>query len=106
MYTPGLNLQTHPETVIMADSPNQGWGYGYGWRLYIRDDNHGMDGFNVLYVDGRAVSYSTMALPKYGTGYGRWVEINRSRFPFSPYQGNNLVEPSPVRLKLLSPKYW
>ena len=40
MYAPWLNLQTHPDTVIMADAPVADSGYGYGWRLRIRNDNH------------------------------------------------------------------
>jgi prepilin-type N-terminal cleavage/methylation domain-containing protein len=106
MYAPGLNLQTHPDTVIMADSPVGPSGYGYGWRLRIRDDNHGVDGLNVLYVDGRAVSISTAALPKSGSGLGKYLFISRSMFPFSPYQGNNLVVTGTNKLTFLAPVYW
>jgi len=107
MYCRGLNLQTHPETVIMADAPMGDFGYGYGWRLNVKE-NHGLDGFNVLYVDGRAVSISTASLPPEpgSTGYDKWMFISRSRFPFSPYEGNNLKVTGDVRLKVLSPKYW
>jgi len=119
MYAPGLNLQTHPETVIMADSPVGPSGYGYGWRLRAKLDHHGVDGFNVLYVDGRAVSISTAALPKASSSSSgkleKYLSISRSRFPFSPYNGNDfylgnaspeIKNPYSTRLRLLSPKYW
>jgi len=112
MYAPGLNLQTHPETVIMADAPvgANGLGYNttYGWRLRVRNDNHDIDGFNVLYVDGRAVFISTAATPAYGNGTGdsAWRFISRSSFHFSPCQGNDRVDTSPTRLQTLASKYW
>ncbi|MCK9265833.1 DUF1559 domain-containing protein [bacterium] len=115
LYASGLNVQTHPETVIMADAPVQGSGIGYGWRLYKARDNHGLDGFNVLYVDGRAVWITTTGVPKSGTGIGQWMSIRRSQFPFSPCQGNNfylgntspvLKDPKSTHLRFLSPVYW
>jgi prepilin-type processing-associated H-X9-DG protein len=106
MYAAGLNLQTHAETVIMADAPVAASGSGYGWRIRLKEDNHGINGLNVLYVDGRAASISTAAMPKSGSGISTYLFISRSIFPFSPYQGNSLVDNSPTRLMLLSPKYW
>jgi len=60
-YAYGLNLQTHPDTAIMADTKVA---YGYDaavWeragvgRLYMMaNHNHGWDGVNVLYVGGNA----------------------------------------------------
>jgi prepilin-type processing-associated H-X9-DG protein len=115
LYASGLNLQTHPETAIMADAPVGGSGYGYGWRLTKVRDNHGMDGLNVLYVDGRAASISTTGVPRNSTGIAQYVSINRSQFPFSPYQGNYfylgnaspvLKDPKSTHLRFLSPVYW
>jgi prepilin-type N-terminal cleavage/methylation domain-containing protein len=106
MYAAGLSVQTHPETVIMVDAPAADFGSGHGWRLYERNENHGCDGFNVLYVDGRATTISTAALPKRNPGIAQWLAINRSRFYFSPYQGESLVDNSPTRLMMPSPKWW
>jgi prepilin-type N-terminal cleavage/methylation domain-containing protein len=106
MYAAGLSVQTHPETVIMADAPAADFGYGYGWRLYERSENHGRDGLNVLYIDGRVATISTTALPINNPGIAQWVGINRSRFYFSPYEGNNLVVNSPTRLRMPSPQWW
>lgn len=120
MYAPWLNLQTHPETVIMCDAPvgvtgNNNAGSAYGWRLRIRNDNHGVDGFSVLYVGGNAKFISTAALTKSGTGDAQYLSISRSRFYFSPYQGNDfylgnsspeLTNPYSTRLRIMSPKYW
>ena len=119
MYAPGLNFQTHPETVIMADAPVGSSGSGYGWRITTKNDNHGSDGFNVLYVDGRAVSFSTGALSKYTPSISGKLEklffVSRSRFPFSPYNGNDfylgnsspeIKNPYSTRLRILSPRYW
>jgi len=106
--TEGLNLQTHPETVIMADAPNGDYGGGgYGWRINARDDNHGRDGINVLYVDGRVKWVSTTNAYVSGTGFARTVLLSRKQYPFSPYGANNLeVSTDAIRLKILSPKYW
>ena len=111
--TEGLNLQTHPETVIMADSPNGDYGKNasgtYGWRINARDDNHERDGINVLYVDGRVNWVSTANAPVLGTntGFARSVYLARRQYPFSPYRVNNLEVPiNAIRLKILSPKYW
>jgi len=57
-YAYGLNLQTHPDTAIMADT-KVGYSSGYKWyhatntQLRLRDYfNHSWDGVNVLYVGG------------------------------------------------------
>jgi prepilin-type N-terminal cleavage/methylation domain-containing protein len=42
MYAPGLNVQTHPETAIMADAPAGASGSGYGWRLRAKLDTTGL----------------------------------------------------------------
>jgi len=58
-YAPGLNLQTHSDTAIMADSKNKyttdlfGWGKTRG-RYFKNYHNHGQYGVNVLYVGGNA----------------------------------------------------
>jgi len=64
-YAYGLNLQTHPDTAIMADS-KKGYSnttdYFFEWGSNIDDYqlalwqkfNHGEDGVNVLYVGGNA----------------------------------------------------
>ena len=63
-YAPGLNLQTHPDTAIMADSKNksitssQSWGQANG-RRFKDYHNHGQYGANILYVGGNAKWVST-----------------------------------------------
>lgn len=59
-YALKLNQQTHPDTAIMADSKRAG-GTGRYWcvnagdyRRMHQNDNHTMDGVNMLYVGGNA----------------------------------------------------
>ncbi|HNS33545.1 MAG TPA: DUF1559 domain-containing protein [bacterium] len=59
-YAFGLNLQTHPDTAIMADrkhikgATTVGWDrYGY-YILYKVGQQHNAEGVNVLYVGGHA----------------------------------------------------
>jgi prepilin-type N-terminal cleavage/methylation domain-containing protein len=66
-YAYGLTLQTHPDTAIMADSKGI---YGYAtirWqqasqtRLWKwKEDIHGINGVNVLYVGGNAKWVGTL----------------------------------------------
>jgi len=65
-YAPWLNLQTHPDTAIMADSKNKfldtsgavAWGKTNGTH-FKSYHNHGQNGVNVLYVGGNARWVST-----------------------------------------------
>ncbi|MCK9266980.1 DUF1559 domain-containing protein [bacterium] len=72
-YAYGLNLQTHPDTVIMADRKKITSGHYGGtstWevkssarlRVY-KKHNHGWDGLNVLYVGGNAKWIGTEFVP-------------------------------------------
>jgi len=70
-YAYKLNLQTHPDTAIMADAKAA---YGYDaviWeragigRLYTMvDHNHGWDGVNILYVGGHAKWVASIPVDK------------------------------------------
>ncbi len=62
-YALGLNLQTHPDTAIMTDDPKST--YWYSWRLFRQESNHGVEGLNVLYVDGRAKWVATPKVAAY-----------------------------------------
>lgn len=106
-YAPGLNVQTNPNTVIMMDA-FVGQIASLGYRMKARFENHGIDGFNVLYVDGRAKFISITHLPRLDSGNeaARWPNRFDREFYYIPYQGQSLVDKSPNRLILLSPKYW
>ena len=77
-YAYGLNLQTHPETAIMADSKKGysntadyyfEWGSNiesYTWACW-KKFNHGEDGVNVLYVGGNAQWVAARRPAKIGT---------------------------------------
>jgi len=74
-YAYGLNLQTHPDTAIMADTKAQNSGYIWqyasdpAWRRVYNYYNHSLYGVNVLYVGGNA----------------RWVDVLRSTDSSSRY---------------------
>ena len=69
-YAYGLNLQTHPETAIMADtkgnySTRYRWEGNIPWFAYTNKYySHGKDGVNVLYVGGNVKWAATIP----GTG--------------------------------------
>jgi len=123
MYAPGLNLQTHPETAIMADAttgrqPNQ-------WRIRTTD-NHGLDGVNVLYVDGRATYVATEAACDYCAGPAGRLQRGVSAWycirtgPGTPFPNQAETQTSgtqrtesppfgpvaPYNMWFLSPPYW
>ncbi|MCK9266767.1 type II secretion system GspH family protein [bacterium] len=74
-YALGLNVQTHPDTAIMTDDP-KGM-YPYSWRLYKESGNHGVEGLNVLYVDGRVKWVATPRDSRY------WVAGSGTAFSWS-----------------------
>ncbi|MCK9266365.1 type II secretion system GspH family protein [bacterium] len=106
-YALGLNLQTHPDTAIMTDDPKGT--YPHTWRLYRHLANHGVEGINALYVDGRVKWIATLRDPTRWVGGGAtsnsWV--NKTGVP------NTVVDSSlnpnvayQHRPRLLSNKYW
>jgi len=79
-YAYGLNLQTHPDTAIMADRKfMNGYGVGYhqsGFYLLTPSNTHKKEGVNVLYVGGNA--RWVPAKPYSGGYYG---EMDKRAFP-------------------------
>ena len=66
-YAYGLTLQTHPDTAIMADTKgfrnytSLRWQQASQTRLWkYKEDIHGLDGVNVLYVGGHAKWIATI----------------------------------------------
>jgi len=104
MYAPGLNLQTHPETAIMADATVG----AYEWRLRVANDNHGIDGMNVLYVDGRAIFIVPDSACAYchgkriAGGAQAWFTIKKGEGTLLPNCGSG----NPYTLMYLSPEWW
>jgi len=94
-YAFGLNLQTHPETVIMADRKYIGgfWGCRWNnWQYYSihSDNNHGREGVNVLYVGGN-VRWLPAAIQNatYGN-LARYVDVPNCWYSTSEYPLYNL----------------
>jgi len=102
-YAPGLNVQTHPDTVIMMDHHVGQAGGSSRWRLTAFLENHALNGFNVLYVDGRAKFVALNRKPT-GSGPTAYICLSNKDFPFIPYKDSTLV--AKPRLTVLSPKYW
>jgi len=120
-YAVRLNLMTHPETPIMTDCPAQD--YPWRWKMQKTYEHHGMDGINVLWVDGHAKFvritdwiYPTSTYPNHlkdGNGMiynymklgpGTWlpnywstVKYHETEADFGPY---------PHRPRYLADKYW
>jgi len=109
-YALGLNLQTHPDTAIMTDDPRAD--YPVTWRLYRQSSNHGVEGINALYVDGRVKWVATRKDPRYWIG-GKstsWGWVTKEGIP-NAWVGNNPNPPHPDvayqhRPRLLSNIYW
>jgi prepilin-type N-terminal cleavage/methylation domain-containing protein len=109
-YALGLNLQTHPDTAIMTDDPK-----GNGpekWRLFRRYSNHGVEGINVLYVDGRVKWVATPKDPSYwkeGDAMS-WSRANVNEFLNAEGCATGSAPHPDVayqhRPRLLSNKYW
>jgi len=107
-YALGLNVQTHPDTPIMADDTKGT--YPTEMRLYRIYGNHGVEGINVLYVDGRAKWVPTIRNATYwrsgAAGAFSWPDF--SQLPTCPGSGPN-YKPFPAyphRLRILSNVYW
>lgn len=109
-YALGLNVQTHPDTAVMTDDPKGT--YWNTWRLFRQYGNHGVEGINVLYVDGRAKWVATPKNATYwkpgsGTAFS-WIDV--SQFP-NALGCNVNVPPDPRttyqhRPMFLSNVYW
>ena len=118
-YALGLNLQTHPDTPIMTDAC-RGKYYPWRWKFSPTYDNHGMDGINVLYVDGRATfvrpewHYASLLTESTGEklnymklGPGTWFPNYASNIIYHEESGGVYnFEPWPHRPQYLSNVYW
>ncbi len=109
-YALGLNVQTHPDTAIMTDDPRGG--SPHTWRLYRLYGNHGVEGINALYVDGRVKWVATPKNPSYWVSGGSqgfsWADV--TQFP-NALKCNVNAPPDPRttfqhRPMLLSNIYW
>ena len=109
-YALNLNLQTHPDTAIMTDDVKGR--YWYSWRLYRQYGNHGVEGINVLYVDGRAKWVATPKNASYwepeeATAFS-WIDV--TQFPNALTCNQNAPpDPSTIyqhRPMFLSNAYW
>lgn len=85
-YAVGLdNKKTRPETVIMADAKTFGYDGTDVWSYCMRkhyEDQHGVDGVNVLYAGGNAEW-----IPKWHdfiSGARRYSELPYWKFPNCP----------------------
>jgi len=112
-YALGLNLQTHPDTAIMADKKHRG-GVNYYriwqevltspavWRMSLKlwnEDNHGKTGINVLYVDGHS-EWAPSEKPSFWTdgAYANGEHIPAAAVP-------NVRPGSTTTLRDLAPSY-
>ena len=102
-YALGLNLQTHPNTAIMADDVKGK--YPTEYRLYRQFGNHGVEGINVLYVDGRA---KWVATPRNATYWklGQATAFSWLNLREMPNCSTAAFPAYPHRLRFLSNIYW
>jgi len=109
-YALGLNVQTHSDTAIMTDDPKGS--YPNQFRVYRQHSNHGVEGVNVLYVDGRAKWVATIRNTAYWKVGERdsWGFMNIAEIPNAKgCASSSPPHPStryPHRPMLLSNTYW
>jgi len=109
-YALGLNVQTHPDTAIMTDDPRAD--YPAAWRLYRHLSNHGVEGINALYVDGRVKWVATRkeAGRWVGGDAKSWGRVSVNEFPNAKEcASGSLAHPDVAyqhRPRLLSNIYW